>query len=392
MSIQRRPKSGVDSKGRVRWIVRWYDLQGKEHSKTFFEEKTAKKFEAKVLLGRDKGEYGSKYASQITLEEYFLQEWLPSQQLRYSSERIYRQAITQAVFHGVGNTVLSKITKSDLQDFYTCLVRGRHWDNGSVLSPRTAGQHIDTISAVLRSAVDNGYLDSDPSVKIKKVSQNTSTAVSLDTIPTSAELQEIVSLVALGGIPYVKNFGQGKVSTSISKPAPKPALVIVISALTGLRISEVLGLLVSEVDTKNRVIKVRKQKHPTSSARVPLKSSHSLRDVPYPDSLHPILVSLTQNSLAGSFLCSPDGERPYSSVYITKIFSRACNHLGLSYTFHSLRHFYASMMIDAGIPIPALSKILGHSSITITMSVYVHALDDAQDVARRFANQISSRL
>ena len=73
MSIQRRPKQGVDSKGRVRWIVRWYDLQGKEHSKTFTEEKTAKKFEAKVLLGRDKGEYGSKYASQTTLEEYALQ-------------------------------------------------------------------------------------------------------------------------------------------------------------------------------------------------------------------------------------------------------------------------------------------------------------------------------
>lgn len=392
MSIQRRPKKGVDSKGKVRWIVRWYDLQGKEHSKSFTTEKDAKKFESKVLLGRDKGQYGSKFASSITLEEFALQEWLPSQQLRASSERIYRQAITQASLHGVGKTALSKITKAEVQDFYTCMVRGRSWAEFSVLSPRTAGQHIDTIASIFRYAVELGYLDVDPSRNIKKRASSSSSvsAVSLDSIPSMEELQKIVSVITLGGVPYVKNFGSGHggKTTSTTRTNPKACIPVVISALTGLRISEVLGLLVSDIDTQNRIIKVRAQKHPTTSARVPLKSSYSLRDVPYPDSLHPILVSLTQNALAGSFLCTPDGVRPYSSVYITKVFTRACQHLGLDYTFHSLRHFYASMMIDRGVPIPALSKIIGHSSTTITMSVYVHALSDAQDTVRSFANKI----
>jgi len=46
------------------------------------------------------------------------------------------------------------------------------------------------------------------------------------------------------------------------------------------------------------------------------------------------------------------------------------------FRFHDLRRTTGSLLIQAGVPLPVISKILGHSSITITMKVYAHLLVD----------------
>ncbi|MFM9481578.1 tyrosine-type recombinase/integrase, partial [Streptomyces scabiei] len=51
---------------------------------------------------------------------------------------------------------------------------------------------------------------------------------------------------------------------------------------------------------------------------------------------------------------------------------------------HTLRHSAATGMLDAGIPLHVVSRILGHSSVAITGDIYGHADDvrqrDAVDV------------
>jgi integrase len=46
---------------------------------------------------------------------------------------------------------------------------------------------------------------------------------------------------------------------------------------------------------------------------------------------------------------------------------------------HDLRHTHASRLIDAGIPIVAVSKRLGHSNVSITLSTYAHVASDADE-------------
>jgi integrase len=46
---------------------------------------------------------------------------------------------------------------------------------------------------------------------------------------------------------------------------------------------------------------------------------------------------------------------------------------------HDLRHTHASRLIDAGIPIVAVSKRLGHSNVSITLSTYAHVAGDADE-------------
>ena len=61
------------------------------------------------------------------------------------------------------------------------------------------------------------------------------------------------------------------------------------------------------------------------------------------------------------------------------------------YGLHSLRHFYASWLInrkvDGGreMPIKSVQTLLGHASITITADTYGHLFprgDDAEELAR----------
>ena len=46
-------------------------------------------------------------------------------------------------------------------------------------------------------------------------------------------------------------------------------------------------------------------------------------------------------------------------------------------TFHSLRHCHASALIRAGLDVVRVSRQLGHSKPTITLSTYAHEFDEA---------------
>ena len=49
--------------------------------------------------------------------------------------------------------------------------------------------------------------------------------------------------------------------------------------------------------------------------------------------------------------------------------------------FHRLRHTYASRLLESSVPIPRVSKLLGHASISITVNTYGHLLEDFDDSA-----------
>ena len=49
--------------------------------------------------------------------------------------------------------------------------------------------------------------------------------------------------------------------------------------------------------------------------------------------------------------------------------------------FHDLRHTAASLMLNNGIPALVVSKILGHSSPSITLGIYAHSTLEMQCMA-----------
>jgi len=61
------------------------------------------------------------------------------------------------------------------------------------------------------------------------------------------------------------------------------------------------------------------------------------------------------------------------------------------YHFHALRHFYGSMLIESGAPLPDVAKLMGHSAFDMTLQVYTHSVLQA-DQRHAFADQMAARL
>lgn len=49
--------------------------------------------------------------------------------------------------------------------------------------------------------------------------------------------------------------------------------------------------------------------------------------------------------------------------------------LGIEFNFHALRHTHATMLIEAGLPVKAVSDRLGHGNVRTTLETYVHTTD-----------------
>jgi len=67
--------------------------------------------------------------------------------------------------------------------------------------------------------------------------------------------------------------------------------------------------------------------------------------------------------------------RPYNSLY--KLCARLSQKANVPHFYpHSFRHFFATRLIKAGVPLMVVSRILGHSDTQTTEKIYVHLVPD----------------
>lgn len=81
---------------------------------------------------------------------------------------------------------------------------------------------------------------------------------------------------------------------------------------------------------------------------------------------------------------NPDGTllKPASvSAAVSLLFRRLKLPKGTS--LHSLRHAHTSHLLASGVPLPAVSARLGHSSIRTTQEIYAHMIHGQNDDAAR---------
>jgi integrase len=70
---------------------------------------------------------------------------------------------------------------------------------------------------------------------------------------------------------------------------------------------------------------------------------------------------------------------------LNRAFTRICVAAGISRTLHGLRHDFGSMLVAAGVPVPTIAAILGHSSPLVTTRLYLHSNDPAAQAAVELA-------
>jgi integrase len=60
-------------------------------------------------------------------------------------------------------------------------------------------------------------------------------------------------------------------------------------------------------------------------------------------------------------------------------------------TFHDLRHYYASLLIQHGESVKVVQKRLGHKSAVETLDTYSHLWPDSEDRTREAVDQVLGR-
>ena len=174
-------------------------------------------------------------------------------------------------------------------------------------------------------------------------------------------------------------------------------------AQTGLRRGEAMGLRWSDIEFDNNKIRVEKTLSTTKGGPYlsSPKTEASQRRLTLNGELKGLLIShriaqMEEAKLAGNkfldkdFVFSTLTGEPIDPSNFYRSVRRVCRKAGLpEHGPHVLRHTFATLLLEDGVPIHVVSRILGHTNIRITVDIYGHLSDEGQEHAM---NKISSIL
>lgn len=149
---------------------------------------------------------------------------------------------------------------------------------------------------------------------------------------------------------------------------------------TGMRLNEIINLTWRNVDLEARIITVGDEKFITKGRNqryIPIceevfeiivrRKTGNVRETPS------CILPLKKGGEVFEYVfCKKDGSK-YCGNYVSRKFKNACIATGMdqSIHFHSLRHSFASNLVQKGVPLYTIKELLGHSSISTT-EIYSH--------------------
>jgi site-specific recombinase XerD len=176
--------------------------------------------------------------------------------------------------------------------------------------------------------------------------------------------------VAVEEIPYARRPKKLPVVPSASEVGEflaavenlKHRTVLLVIYVAGLRLSEALSLSVGDVDAKRSVIRVRSGKGNKDRLTI----------------LTPTLLAALRSYWRAyrpkTWLFPGHGPQEHLSVHmIQKVCVRVREKLGISKSIspHSLRHAFATHLLESGVDLRTIQQLLGHKSLSTT-SIYLH--------------------
>lgn len=193
----------------------------------------------------------------------------------------------------------------------------------------TINREVALLKTIFNKAVEWGRIDTNRILSVKKFKENQTNMKILKD-------EEAVQLI------------------NSALPHLKPVLIIALN--TGMRRNEILSLKWENVDFKNCLIYVK-------------DSKSADREVPMNYLVFEILKELSQES---EFIFYNPKTKSHIKDIKNSFWTARDNAKIKGLRFHDLRHTAASRMIQNGVDLVTVSRILGHSSIEMTMR-YVHS-------------------
>jgi integrase len=322
----------------------------------------------------------------LTLGEYLTERWLPIQKsrVRASTYDSYRRNIRLHVIPALGRRPLAKLTADDIDAFYAALLtdgykkRSPHEKGGPKgLSPKSVRNIHVTLHKALADAARKGGIP-----------RNVAALADPPSLTASKRTE-------------IKAWGVDQLVVFLDAIAPhrlSPAFHL--SAFTGMRRGEVLGVRWRDIDLEAGRVSVRQAlvsvSYDVSVSDV--KTGTSRRTVDIEEDVVEVLRDWRKVRTEESGGVEPaaddlvfvkaDGHWVHPDTF-SQLFDRTVAKLAVpAITLHDLRHTHATLMLKAGVHVKVVSERLGHSNIAFTMNVYQHVLPGMQAEAAGAFSQL----
>lgn len=317
------------------------------------------KAEAAEAMRQAIEDFGKVAGTSLTIERFVNEKWWPvhSVELKSSTKRAYQTILKRHIIPKLGRLRMVELDVVTVKEFRADLI-------GSGLAPNTVRNTLTVLKAICRSAVEHRLLAENPTTAVKHKKKN-GTAMKIRAL-NPAQLSSLLD--------YWKDdpiFG-----------------VVYMAALTGMRRGEVLGLWWQDLNLEERSLEVKRNLVSVaySVEMTTPKSETSERIVYLPPQLVSYLQTLKSNrsevALESPHVFVNAKGEPFHPDYIRQRYRRRMvAWSGPSIRFHDLRHTWATIALDSGVGINAVSEMLGHHDAGFTYSVYGHALPHARSSA-----------
>ena len=302
-------------------------------------------------------------AGRLTVGEY-LRRWVgaktgPGTHLRPSTAQRYRQIVDGHLIHMVGSHRLLSLSPTDVERAISSAIEGG-------VSVAMAGHCKTVLGTALAQAIRDDL-----------VGRNAAQAAKAPAYRR----------------PEVKPLTREEVHALIEAIDGHPLQPLIVTAVaTGLRQGELLGLQWADLDLERGTLTVRQALQ--DGELVPTKTDKSRRTVGLPPDVVALLRQHRQgmrewrlamgtgwhgadNPGEGLVFTNTIG-RHLDGPTVTHQFQALLAEAGLPrIRFHDLRHTCATLLLNDGVPLHTVSRLLGHSQIAITADTYGHLVPDA---------------
>ena len=308
--------------------------------------------------------------TQIMPSEYTFAQWLDYwykdiilPQIEETTAYGYRCMIENYLKPQLGEIRMQKLTARDIQQYYTWLMGEKE------LSPNTVIKHHNLLTNTLNAAERQEYITKNP---MRAVSP-----------PKKRQREAKFYTPEQLGILLDKAVG-----TRLELP-------VFICAYLGLRRGELCGLRWSDVDLEHKTITIENTRSQVGKKEIEkgTKTASSTRTLYLPDTLCDMLKAAKEHQQAcraeyknayddNDYVVVMEDGRPFRPNYLSELFGKflADNDLP-KIVLHELRHTFASLSNQAGIPAYNIGKALGHSTPATTQKIYTHLLDQTHTQA-----------
>lgn len=269
----------------------------------------------------------------------------------------YRRDLSRYVdfLEAAGISGLPDVGESHVAGFLSALRQG--WGEHPPLSATSAGRAVVAVRGLHRFAVREGVTAVDPSVEVRPPTP-------ARRLPKALTVSQVAALLAAAAV-------------ADTPLALRDVALLELLYGTGARISEVIGLAVDDLDRLDGVVRLAGKGG--KQRIVPVGSYAAAAVEAYVVRARPVL-SAAGRGTTSLFLNARGG--PLSRQSAWTILRAAAVRAGITAEVspHTLRHSFATHLLDGGADVRVVQELLGHASVTTTQIYTLVTVDQLREV------------